>query len=811
VADASSSTPRSDDESADGADAGSRRGRDFIRTIIDRDLRAGRWDEVVTRFPPEPNGYLHIGHAKSICLNFGLAVEYGGRCNLRYDDTNPLTEDEEYTASIARDVRWLGFGWDELCHASDYFERMYEVAEKLIRDGKAYVDSSSEEEIREARGTVTEPGRPTRYRDRSVEENLDLFRRMRAGEFEDGAHVLRGKIDLASPNMIMRDPVFYRIRHATHYRTGDDWCIYPLYDFAHCLEDAFERITHSLCTLEFDNNREIYDWIMDHGGFAEPRNHQYEFARLNLDYTVLSKRKLRRLVEDGHVDGWDDPRMPTIAGLRRRGVPAAAIRAFCDMIGVAKSDSRVDIGKLEYAIRDTLNRTAPRVMAVLDPIPLEITNWDDALPGTLELDRFPGVDTPGFEADTREVTIDRRVFIDRNDFAEDPPEGWRRLAPGREVRLRGAWVLKCDGVERDEAGDVVALRGTIDPETLGLNPDDRKVSGTIHWISETDAVEAEVRLYDRLFNVADPDAAAGEEGEFTDHLDPHSLTIVSGALVPRDVVGLEAGDAVQFERVGYFAPDAESTTVSPVFNRVVTLKDTWANRSTRLTGGRVASLEGSARLGDISGKAEASVRKVIYQTDEDRVSNERTAARAADPLLAERFRRYREDLGLELGDADVLSGNRAIGDLFEGALDEHAEASDVAAWVVNDVRGLLHDRSADELGFGGEALGRLLASVARGEVSRRAARTVLERMDGTGGDPADIVAELGLAKVSDASELEPIVRTVLDEWPDKVAEYRAGSRNLLGLFMGQVMKATKGSADPGLARELLVAALDADA
>ncbi len=800
------------------ADADAPRGRDFIRTIIDRDLDAGRYPEVVTRFPPEPNGYLHIGHAKSICLNFGLALEYDGRCNLRYDDTNPLTEDEEFTASIARDVRWLGFEWDELLHASDYFERMYEVAEQLIRDGKAYVDSSSEAEIREARGTVTEPGHPTVYRDRSVEENLDLFRRMRAGEFEDGAHVLRGRIDLASPNMIMRDPVFYRIRHAHHYRTGDDWCIYPLYDFAHCLEDAFEGITHSLCTLEFDNNREIYDWIMDHAGFAEPRNHQYEFARLNLDYTVLSKRKLRRLVEERHVTGWDDPRMPTIAGLRRRGVPPAAIRSFCDMIGVAKSDSRVDIGKLEYAIRDTLNATAPRVMAVLDPIPVEITNWDEvrgsagagaeAAPhsGTLEVDRFPGVDTPDGAAATREVRFGRRIFIERDDFAEDPPDGWRRLAPGREVRLRGAWVLKCAGVERDEAGDVVGLRGTIDPDTLGRNPDDRKVRGTLHWISEADAVEAEVRLYDRLFSVPDPEAAAGggDEADFTDHLNADSLTILRGGLVPRDIVGLGAGDAVQFERLGYFAPDQDSTVAAPVFNRVVTLKDTWAKRTEQMTA-RV-NLEPGVR-----GTPSSTERTVIYQTDEDRVSDERTAARAADPVLADRFRRYQDELGLDLGAADVLSGNRAIGELFEGALDEHADAEDVAAWVVNDVRGLLADRPADELGFGGGALGRLLASVARGEVSRRAAKTVLERMDGTGGDPAAIVAELGLAKVSDASELEPVVRTVLEAWPEKVAEYRTGNRNLLGLFMGQVMKATSGNADPGLTREILVAELDADA
>ena len=395
-------------------------GRDFVRQIIDRHEEEGRYDEIVTRFPPEPNGFLHIGHAKSICLNFGLAREYGGRCHLRFDDTNPLTEDEAYVRAIQRDVAWLGFDWgDHLYFASDYFERMFEVAEGLIRDGKAYVDSSSEEEIREARGTVTEAGRPTAFRDRSVEENMDLFRRMRAGEFPDGAHVLRAKIDLASPNMIMRDPVLYRIRHASHPRQGDDWCIYPLYDFAHCLEDAFEGISHSLCTLEFDNNREIYDWILDEAGFQEPRTHQYEFARLNVDYTVLSKRKLIRLVEEGHVDGWDDPRLPTIAGLRRRGVPAAAVRLFCDMVGVAKANSTIDVGKLEYAIRDTLNPVSPRYMAVMRPLKVTLTNWPEGHGETIQAPIFPDRD----DGPTRSLNLGRELWIEADDFIEVPPKG----------------------------------------------------------------------------------------------------------------------------------------------------------------------------------------------------------------------------------------------------------------------------------------------------------------------------------------------------------------------------------------------------
>ncbi len=558
------------------SDAGRSAGKDFIRSIIDRDVAEERYDEIVTRFPPEPNGYLHIGHAKSIVLNFGLAGEYGGRCHLRFDDTNPLTEDEEYTASIQSDVRWLGFDWGEyLYFASDYFERMYEVAERLIRAGKAYVDSATEEEIREARGTVTTPGRPTAYRDRSVEENLDLFRRMRAGEFPDGAHVLRARIDLAHPNMIMRDPVFYRIRHAHHYRTGDDWCIYPLYDFAHCLEDAFEGVSHSLCTLEFDNNREIYDWILEHAGFTEPRPHQYEFARLELEYTVLSKRKLIRLVKEKHVDGWDDPRLPTLAGLRRRGVPPEAIRRLCEMVGVAKADSTVDLGKLDYAIRDVLNDTAPRRLAVLDPLKVVITNWPAGKQEMLSAPHFPD---RGAEDGTRDVRLGRELYIERDDFALDPPPGWKRMAPGWEVRLRYAYVVKCEEVMTDpDSGRVTELRCTYDPDTLGVNPPDRRVAGTVHWVSDLDAVLAEVRLYDRLFSVPDPDDVP-EGGDFTDNLNPDSRVVMSEALVEPALAAAEGPERVQLERLGFFARDPDFAPSHPVYNRVVTLRDSWARR-----------------------------------------------------------------------------------------------------------------------------------------------------------------------------------------------------------------------------------------
>ncbi len=470
---------------------------DFIRTMVSDDLESGKYGgRVATRFPPEPNGYLHIGHAKSICLNFGIAKEFGGTCNLRYDDTNPETEDEAFADAIAEDIKWLGFEWTEKLHASDCFEQMYEWAEQMIRAGKAYVDSQSLDEIRTNRGTVKESGRNSRYRDRTVEENLDLFRRMRAGEFADGEHVLRGVGDMANPNMLMRDPLLYRIRHSHHYRTGNDWCIYPMYDYAHCLEDAIENITHSLCTLEFQNNRAVYDWVLDAIGIEHPRPEQTEFARLNLDFTVLSKRKLIQLVEGGFVDGWDDPRMPTIAGMRRRGVPAEAIRSFCDMIGVADVDSRMDIGKLEYAMRDTLNWTAPRRLCVLDPLKVVVTSYEE--------DRVEWIDAAEFPHDmgtegTRRLPFTRELWVERSDFMEEPVRKFRRLSPGTEVRLRNAYVVRCDEVVKDAvSGEVVELRCTHDPETLGANPaDGRKVRGTIHWVSASLGLPCKIQLFDR--------------------------------------------------------------------------------------------------------------------------------------------------------------------------------------------------------------------------------------------------------------------------------------------------------------------------
>jgi len=552
-----------------------REGQDFIRAMVSRDVAAGKWGaRVATRFPPEPNGYLHIGHAKSVVLNFGLAAEYGGTCNVRFDDTNPLTEDQKYVDAIKTDLEWLGCDWgDREYYASDYFEQLYDFAVILIEKGKAYVDSSTEEEIRERRGTVTRPGVESPYRHRSVEENLDLLRRMRDGEFLDGAHVLRAKIDMAHPNMLMRDPLLFRIRHATHYRRGDAWCIYPLYDFTHCLSDAIERITHSLCTLEFKDNRALYDWILHEVGIESPPE-QTEFARLSLDYTVLSKRKLVRLVKERHVAGWDDPRMPTIAGLRRRGVTPEAIRAFCETIGVARVDSRVDIGKLEHAIRDDLNTRAPRVLCVLRPLKVVIENYPEGKTEELDAPYYPH-DVP--REGSRKLPFSRVLYIERDDFMEDPPKKFFRLSPGREVRLRYAYLVTCTGVVKDDTGEVVELRCRYDPATHGGDaPDGRKVQGTIHWVSAAHALPAEVRLYDRLFDQADPDDVADDQ-DFTASLNPESLAVLRDAKIEPSVAGDPPGTRYQFERQGYFVSDmVESRAGALVFNRTVSLRDTWA-------------------------------------------------------------------------------------------------------------------------------------------------------------------------------------------------------------------------------------------
>ncbi len=544
---------------------------DFIREIVAADRASGKHGgRVATRFPPEPNGYLHIGHAKSICLNFGIARDFAGTCNLRFDDTNPVTEDVEYVESIKADVRWLGFDWeDRLYFASDYFEALYSCAETLIRDGKAYVDSLSADQIREYRGSLTGPGRESPSRDRPREESLDMFRRMRAGEFPDGAHVLRARIDMASPNVNLRDPVLYRIRRARHHRTGDAWCIYPMYDYAHPISDALEGITHSICTLEFEDHRPLYDWLIQNLPLpSQPQ--QIEFARLNLTYTVMSKRRLLQLVTEGRVSGWDDPRMPTLSGMRRRGYTPAAIRAFCDEIGVAKRENMIDVGLLEHFVREDLNAQAPRAMAVLRPLKVVLENYpDDRIE---EMDVVNNPEDPA--AGTRKVPFSKVLFIEQNDFLEDPPKKFFRLAPGREVRLRNAYLITCRSVVKDDAGRIVELRCTYDPATRGGDaPDGRKVKATLHWVSATHAADAEVRLYDRLFREEIPGAG---DADFLTQLNPDSLEVLTGCKVEPSLERAEPGSRYQFERIGYFCTDLESAPGRPVFNRTVTLKDAWA-------------------------------------------------------------------------------------------------------------------------------------------------------------------------------------------------------------------------------------------
>jgi glutaminyl-tRNA synthetase len=541
---------------------------DFIRAIVAEDCRSGKHGgRVATRFPPEPNGYLHIGHAKSMVLNFGVAAEFGGTCNLRFDDTNPTKEDVEYVESIMADVKWLGFQWSGLYYASDYFDRLYDFAERLIQADKAYVDDLRADEIREYRGTLTQPGRESPWRNRPAAENLDLFRRMRAGEFEDGTRVLRAKIDMASPNLNLRDPTLYRIRRVTHHRTGATWCIYPMYDYAHALSDSIERITHSLCTLEFEDHRPLYEWCLDQLDVF--RSRQIEFARLNLTYTVMSKRKLLELVEHGDVTGWDDPRMPTLAGLRRRGYTPEAIRAFCSAIGVAKRENIVDVARLEHAVREDLNLRAPRVMAVLRPLRVVIENYPEGQVEQIEVGNNPEDPAAG----TRLVPFSRVLYVERDDFREDPPKKFYRLAPGREVRLRGTYFVRCTGVERNDAGEVVALRCTYDPATRhGAAPDGRRVKATVHWVSAEHAIDAEVRLYDRLFVDENP----GETRDYRFALNPNSLEVLRGCRVEPSLAAAAAGSRYQFERQGYFSVDPDSRPGAPVFNRTVSLRDTWA-------------------------------------------------------------------------------------------------------------------------------------------------------------------------------------------------------------------------------------------
>ena len=782
------------------AEFAEREGLDFIRAIVADDLREGKYPTVITRFPPEPNGYLHIGHAKSIVLNFGIAGETGGRCHLRFDDTNPETEDVRYVESIIDTVKWLGYDFGEhLYFAADYFEQMYAFAEFLIGQDRAYVDASSEEEIREARGTVTEPGRPTRFRDRPAAESLELFRRMKAGEFADGSHVLRARIDLAAPNMILRDPILYRIRHAHHYRTGDRWCIYPLYDYAHPIEDAIEGITHSFCTLEFEINRALYDWVVEgwqdfvHSlGGTPARPHQYEFARGNVEYTITSKRKLLELVKGGYVSGWDDPRMPTIAGIRRLGCTPEALRSFWQAAGITKASQRIEMSRLEHAMRDDLNHRAPRVLCVLHPLKVTITNYPEGETEALDAPYWPH-DVPN--EGSRPLPFSRELFIDRDDFSENPPKGFFRLSPGAEVRLRYAYVIRCDEVVKDAAGEVVELRCSYDPETRGANPaDGRQVKGTIQWVSAAHGVRCEVRLYDRLFSVPDPDAA---EGDFKDHLNPASLVVVPDAVVEPSVRGDAPGSRYQFERVGYFCSDlVDSTADALVFNRTVTLRDAWARSHPAQPQPRKdkpkAPKPGPSADGTAPAPADAKPRSRASAPDTPR-----------SPELEARRQRWEGELGLAPEELDGVTRELTVALMFEAAMEAGASAKAAANWTIHELPREIGSRTMDNLPFSGRELGELAAMVEDGTLSTAAARQVLGVMVNDGGDPRAIVDRLGLRQVSDEGSIAPAVDEVIAANAAKADEYRGGKTGLLGFFVGQVMRKTGGKANPELVNRLV--------
>ncbi|AKF24853.1 glutamate--tRNA ligase [Sulfurovum lithotrophicum] len=740
--------------------------KDFLRTIVEEDLASGKFQEVHTRFPPEPNGFPHIGHAKSIVINFGIARDYHGRCNLRMDDTNPITEDTRYVEALKDAVHWLGFEWDDgIRHTSDYFPRLYDYAVQLIKMGKAYVDSLNEEEIREYRGTVTEPGRRSKYAQRSVEENLDLFERMKNGEFKEGEHVLRAKIDMGAANMQLRDPLLYRIRHVHHHRTGDTWSIYPMYDFAHCLSDYIEGITHSFCTLEFENNRAIYDWVLDTLELEPPRPYQYEFARLAITYTVMSKRKLLELVNEGKVNGWDDPRMPTIAGYRRRGYTKESILNFCDQIGIAKANSTVDVAQLEFAIRDDLNTKVPRVMCVLDPLKVTIENYE----GSEEIDAsyYPH-DVP--KEASRKLPFSKEIYIERDDFDENPPKGYFRLTPEQPVRLKHAYIITCKEVVKDADGNVVEIKAEYHPDSKsGQDTSGIKVKSAIHWVDAKGAKKAEVRLYDRLFK---EEAPKGMED-----LNPDSLKVIEHALVEPAVITERPDERFQFERQGYFYADpVDYSDEHPVFNKIVALKDSWSKKR------------------KAPEKAPKPQPKKVQIDGEVAPMNEAEQAR---------FDKYTDELKLGTEVANTLARDEKLSHFYEEALSVLQSPVSLANIVANEVARELKEKEIDALKFTPKQIAGLVKMVEEGTISSKIAKQVFEEMTVSGKDPEKIVEEKGLVQISDPAQILPIIEEVMAKNPDNVAKFKAGNTKLLGFFVGQVLKSTGGKANPKVVNELV--------
>ncbi|CAA6825604.1 MAG: Glutaminyl-tRNA synthetase (EC [uncultured Sulfurovum sp.] len=740
--------------------------KDFLRSIVEEDLKSGKYNEVHTRFPPEPNGFPHIGHAKSICINFGIANDYNGHCNLRMDDTNPTTEDTQYVEALKDAVEWLGFDWEgNVRYTSDKFDELYNYARELIKMGKAYVDSASEEEIRENRGTVTEAGKRSKYAERSVEENLDLFERMKKGEFKDGTHILRAKIDMSANNMQMRDPLLYRIRNVEHYRTGDAWHIYPMYDFAHCLTDYMEGITHSLCTLEFENNRAIYDWVLETLGLAEKRPYQYEFARLGINYTVMSKRKLLELVNEGKVNGWDDPRLPTIAGYKRRGYTAESILNFCDGIGIAKANSMVDVAQLEFSIRDDLNTKVPRVLAVLDPLKVTITNYE----GSEEIDApyYPH-DVP--KEGSRKIPFSKEIYIERDDFMENPPKGYFRLTPEQSVRLRHAYIITCKEVIKDADGKIIEIKAEYHANSKsGEDTSGIKVRSAIQWVDAEHARKVEVRVYDRLFK--------DEAPEGLKDINPNSLQIIKDALIEPAVIRDKPDERFQFERQGYFYADpVDYTDEKPVFNKIVGLKDSWGKKTKEAK----EAPKTKAKKGQIDGE-------VVPMTEVEQAL----------------FDKYTSELKLNSEVANTLARDAKLSSFYEEALSELNSPIALANMVSNEVARELKEKQIDELKFSAKQIAELIKMVDDETISNKIAKQLFEEMVKTGENPKAIVEAKGLVQISDPAVIAPIIDEIIAKNPDNVTKFKAGNNKLLGFFVGQVLKATKGKGNPKVVNELV--------
>ena len=744
--------------------------KDFLRTIVEEDLKAGKYKEVITRFPPEPNGFPHIGHAKSICINFGIAKDYNGHCNLRMDDTNPTKEDTKYVEALKDAVQWLGFNWGENVYfTSDYFSKIYDYAVKLIKMNKAYVDSLTEEEIREYRGTVTQAGKRSIYAQRTVEENLDLLERMKNGEFKDGEHVLRAKIDMSAANMKMRDPLLYRIRHAHHFRTGDDWCIYPMYDFAHCLSDYIEGVSHSICTLEFENNRDIYDWLLDTLELKLPRPYQHEFARLGINYTVMSKRKLLDLVNGEYVSGWDDPRMPTIAGYKRRGYTKESILNFCDQIGIAKANSMVDVAQLEFCIRDDLNQKVPRVLCVMDPLKVTIENYE----GSEEIDApyYPH-DVP--KDGSRKLPFSKDIYIERDDFMENPPKGYFRLTPEQPVRLRHGYIIACKEVIKNLDGKIIEIKAEYYPESKsGSDTSGIKVSSAIQWVSAKEAKTVELRVYDRLFK--------NEAPEGLEDLNPDSLKIIKNALVEPAVITDKIDERFQFERQGYFYADPiDYTNEKPVFNKIVGLKDSWAKKT------KIVEPE-------VKNTQKVQTQKVQVVGSMEPMNEDQKAA----------FEKYTNTLGLNSEVANILARDEHLSHFYEEAQTLINSPITLANIVVNEVARELKQMELSQVKFTPSQIAELVKMIDDETISSKIAKDVFEEMVKSGINPTQIVKDKGLVQISDPSEISPIIDEIIANNPDNVAKFKAGNTKLLGFFVGQVLKSTGGKANPQVVNELV--------